>query len=46
MHKSVFVILFIFLSLLVIAKPNHADEPREQYTVGVDDALYIKRARI
>ena len=41
MHKSVFIILFIFLSLLVIAKPNHADEPREQYTVGVDDALYI-----
>lgn len=41
MHKSVFVILLIFLSLLVIAKPNHADEPREQYTVGVDDVLYI-----
>jgi len=41
MHKSVFVILFIFLSLLVIAKPNHADEPSEQYKVGVDDTLYI-----
>lgn len=41
MHKSVFVILLIFLSLLVIAKTNHADEPREQYTVGVDDMLNI-----
>ena len=41
MHKSVLVILFIFLSLLVIAKPNHADEPREQYTVDVDDMLNI-----
>ena len=41
MFKSFFVVLFIFLSLLTISTTNYADESKEQYTVGVDDVLYI-----
>ena len=45
MFKSFFVVLFIFLSLLIISTTNYADESKEQYkeqyTVGVDDILQI-----
>ncbi|MCZ7622462.1 capsule polysaccharide export protein [Candidatus Kuenenia stuttgartiensis] len=41
MFKSFLVVLFVFFSLFIISKTNYADEPREQYTVNVDDVLQI-----
>lgn len=40
MLKSISMVIFVFFSLIMPAA-NATEEPMEQYTVGVDDILYI-----